>query len=45
MDENIPRAINEEKPEYMNNKKSSTEDEPTIECVASSNLRQHLIYN
>ena len=34
LDENIPRAINEEKPEYMNNKQSSIEDEPTIECVA-----------
>ena len=38
LDENIPRDINEDKPDYMNNKRSSIEDEPTIECVAFQQL-------
>ena len=38
LDENIPRDINEDKPDYMNNKRSSIEDKPTIDCVAFQQL-------
>ena len=37
--ENIPRTINAEKSEYVNDKRSSIEDEPTIECVAFQQLQ------